>query len=260
MGRHPLQLHSLGTPNGVKITSLLEELCSNYGIEYDAYLIDIMKGDQFTSGFVDANPNSKIPVLLHYEDGFDKAPRRIFETSAIMIYLCEKFDKDRMFFPAVDHPAYSECLSWIIWVHGSAPYLGGGFGHFFNYAPVKIKYAIDRYTMETKRQLSVLERHLSGADGSRFGGGPYLCGNQITIADFACYPWYGWLVLGKLYGQSNVFLAVDEYPALIAWAEMMSKRESVVKGRMVNRSWGEKNEQLPERHSVRDFEAVEKLN
>jgi GST-like protein len=249
VGSHALQLHSLATPNGVKVTALLEELNLLYGTEYDAFKVDIMKGDQFSSGFVDANPNSKIPALLHYKDGMDKPAVRVFETTAIMMYLCETFDTDHTFFPAIGDPKRAECLSWLMFTHGSAPFLGGGFGHFFAYAPVKIKYAIDRYSMEVKRQLHVLERHLSGL--SKGGGGPFLCGDQCTIADLACWPWYGNLVLGDSYPNSDEFLSVKDYPHVLAWAQRMSERKGVKRGRMVNRS------SLPERHSSKDLEDLE---
>jgi GST-like protein len=255
-GNHALQLHSLATPNGVKVTGLLEELNLKYGTEYDAYIVAIMSGDQFNSGFVDANPNSKIPALLHYKDGLDKPPLRVFETSAIMIYLCETFDTENVFYPKIGDVKRAECLSWTMWTQGSAPFLGGGFGHFFNYAPVKIQYAIDRYTMETKRQLDVLDRHLGGL--SKGGGGPFLCGDQCTIADLACWPWYGNIVLGTLYDGSAEFLNVQEYTHVMTWAQMMRKRVGVDRGRKVNRSWGPEGDQLPERHSAKDFEDLEK--
>lgn len=247
-GKHALQLYSLATPNGQKVTTLLEELCLRYGVEYDAYKIDIMGGDQFTSGFVAANPNSKIPALLHYKDGEDE-PTRVFETAAIMMYLCENFDKDGVFLPPPGSPQRAECLSWLMWTQGSAPFLGGGFGHFFAYAPVKIRYAIDRYSMETKRQLDVLDKHLAAS-------GPYLCGETLTIADLAAWPWYGSLVLGNAYTGSAEFLQVHEYKNVVAWAERIGEREGVKRGCMVNRSWGEEGEQLPERHSSSDFDNI----
>jgi GST-like protein len=253
-GKHALQLHSLGTPNGVKVTALLEELNLKYGIEYDAYTVNIFKGAQFDSGFVDANPNSKIPALLHYKDGLDKPPVRVFETSAIMIYLCETFDKENVFYPKIGDAKRAECLSWVMFTQGSAPFLGGGFGHFYAYAPEKYQYPIDRYTMEVKRQLDVLDRHLGGK--SLGGGGPFLCGNQITIADLACWPWYGNLVLGTLY-DAKEFLNVKEYTHVVAWAEMMKKRTGVDRGRKVNRSWGPEGDQLLERHSAQDFKDLD---
>mmetsp|Transcript_35219 Transcript_35219/g.68106 ORF Transcript_35219/g.68106 Transcript_35219/m.68106 type:complete len:350 (-) Transcript_35219:69-1118(-) len=254
-GKHPLQLHSMATPNGVKATILLEELHDAYGLEYDAYPIKIGEGDQFTSGFVEANPNSKIPALLHYldEKGPSSKPRSIFESGAILMYLCEHFDKDHRFLPT-EADKRAETLSWLFWQMGSAPYLGGGFGHFYHYAPVKIEYAIDRFTMETKRQLDVLERHLSGKDGR--GGGPYMVGDTYTIADMAIWPWYGSLVLGRLYGGSDKFLQVEQYPHVLEWAHRIDAREAVRRGQMVNKLWGEESEQLPERHSAKDFEAV----
>jgi len=247
----------MATPNGVKVTALLEELCSIYGIEYDAFPISILIGEQFGSGFVESNPNSKIPALLHYESD-DKEPIRVFETSAIMIYLCEKFDIRNCLLPSKDSdPAlYAECLSWILFVHGSAPYLGGGFGHFFKYAPIKFEYPINRFTMETKRQLDVLNRHLGGMEGSskRFGGGPYLCGDKITAADFACWPWYGRLVLNQLYDGADEFLQVREYTYVMDWANLIAERESIRKGVIVNKTWGDAGEsKLPERHSSNDF-------
>lgn len=248
-GQHALQLYSLATPNGVKVTTLLEELCLRYGIEYDAYKIDIMTGDQFTSGFVSANPNSKIPALLHYEDGKEE-PTRVFETAAIMMYLCEKFDKENLFLPPPGSPLRAECLSWLCWTQGSAPFLGGGFGHFYAYAPVKIRYAIDRYAMETKRQLDVLDKHLAAS-------GPYLCGDILTIADLAAWPWYGALVLGNSYTGSDEFLQVHNYKHVVAWAKRIDERKGVKRGCKVNRSWGEKDEQLPERHSSSDFDNSE---
>lgn len=254
-GEHALQLHSLGTPNGVKVTSLLEELHVIYGVEYDAYSINIMKLDQFGSGFCNANPNSKIPALMHYEkssNGNDTSvvPTRVFESSAIMLYLCEKFDKDHKLLPPPSDPMYAECLSWLFFVHGSAPFLGGGFGHFFSYAPEHFEYPINRYTMEVKRQLDVLNRHLGGlgTKGEYGSGGPYICGPQVTIADFACWPWYGMLVLGELYKNSAEFLQAHEYTHVMKWANTMADRISVKRGRKVNTSNG-----LRERHSVSDF-------
>jgi GST-like protein len=244
-------LHSLATPNGVKVTALLEELNLKYGTEYDAYTVNIMDGAQFDSGFVDANPNSKIPALLHYKDGLNKPPVRVFETSAIMIYLCETFDTENVFYPKIGDPKRAECLSWVMFTQGSAPFLGGGFGHFYKYAPEKYKYPIDRYTMEVKRQLDVLDRHLGGK--SLGGGGPFLCGDQMTIADLACWPWYGTVVLGTVYDAAE-FLNAKEYTHVMAWAEMMKKRTGVELGSKVNRIWGPEGDQLRERHSAQDFE------
>lgn len=229
-GTHEIQLYSLATPNGVKVTSLLEELNLKYGLEYDAYSVKIFNGAQFDSGFVDVNPNSKIPALLHYKDGLDKPPIRIFESGAIMLYLCETFDTERVFLPdpKTEPGKYAECISFLNFMQGSGPYVGGGFGHFYNYAPIKIEYAIDRYSME-------------------------LCGENITIADFALYPWYGLLARGKLYDGSFTFLNVEEYPHVIAWANKIYEREGVKRGAMVNRTWGE-DDKLVERHSSKDFE------
>ena len=214
-GEHALQLYSLGTPNGKKVTILLEALNLKYGIDYDAWFVNILEGDQFGSGFVAANPNSKIPALLHYISP-DQEPIRVFETSAIMMYLCDTFDKDNIYFPAVDDPMRAECLSWLLWVHGSAPFLGGGFGHFFKYAPVKIKYPIDRYTMEAKRQYDVLNRHFGGADGK--GPRKFLCGDKVTIADIACYAWYGMFPYGD---DGKKFIGYDKYTNLKEWASRM---------------------------------------
>ena len=217
-GSHALQLYSLGTPNGNRVTVLLEALNLKYGLEYDAWFMNIMEGDQFTSGFVAANPNSKIPVLLHYLEP-DEEPVRVFETSAIMLYLCETFDVDEAFLPPKNDSMRAECLSWLCWVHGSAPYLGGGFGHFFKYCPeyARTKYVIDRYTMEVKRQLSVLDRHLGGADGK--GAKQFLCGDKVTISDMACVSWYGSIPYGD---KAKKFLKVDEYKNIIAWEARMA--------------------------------------
>uniref|UniRef100_A0A7S2VUP1 Glutathione transferase n=1 Tax=Norrisiella sphaerica TaxID=552664 RepID=A0A7S2VUP1_9EUKA len=253
-GKHPIQLYSLGTPNGVKITTFLEELADAYGIEYDAWPISI-SGDQFGSGFVEVNPNSKIPAMLDYTDD-EKNPTRVFESASIVLYLCEKLDKKGLFMPK-DPKLKTECMNWIMWSIGSAPYLGGGFGHFYNYAPIKIKYAIDRFTMEAKRQLDVLEKHLSGEEkGSSSAGGPYICGDQYTIADIMIWPWYGNLVMGRLYNAKD-FLGIskDTYPSVIEWAERVWARQQVKRGRMVNRVWGDEEWQLPERHDASDFEA-----
>jgi GST-like protein len=240
VGRHPLQLYSLGTPNGVKVTIMLEELLAlgRSGAEYDAWLISIMNGDQFGSGFVAVNPNSKIPALL---DRSGERPIRVFESGAILLYLAEKF---QAYLPA-NLGARAECLSWLFWQMGSAPFLGGGFGHFYAYAPIKIEYAIDRFAMEVKRQLDVLDR--------RLGESEYIAGDSYTIADMAIFPWYGGLVKGWLYSAAE-FLSVDEYKNLQRWASMISARPAVQRGRMVNRTFGEPASQLHERHAASDFD------
>ena len=239
VGRHPLQLYSMGTPNGVKVTVMLEELLElgHRGAEYDAWLIRI-DGDQFGSGFVAVNPNSKIPALM---DRSGPAPIRVFESGAILLHLAEKFGA---FLPA-DPAGRAECLSWLFWQMGSAPYLGGGFGHFYAYAPTKIEYAIDRFAMEAKRQLDVLDRRL--ADHA------YLAGPDYTIADIAVWPWYGGLAKGLLYGASGTFLQVQEYANVQRWAEGIAARPAVQRGRMVNRISGEPSSQLHERHDAADF-------
>jgi len=242
-GEHPLQLYSMGTPNGVKVTILLEELVELFDdFEYDAWLIYI-NGPQFSSGFHAVNPNSKIPAMMDYSD--PEKPTRIFESGAILMYLADKFDKDGKFFPK-EYPARAECQSWLMWQMGSTPFIGGGFGHFYNYAPIKIEYAIDRYTMETKRLLDVLDKHLAS-------GGPYMCGEQYTIADMATWPWLGNIVLGKLYGAAE-FLDVEKFTHVMAWAKLIGDRPAVKRGRMVNRPFGEKSEQLHNRHARSDFE------
>ena len=240
VGRHPLQLYSQGTPNGVKVTILLEELLAlgHRGAEYDAWLIRIGEGHQFGSGFVAANPNSKIPALV---DRSGKAPIRVFESGAILLYLAEKFG---VFLPT-DPASRAECLSWLFWQMGSAPYLGGGFGHFYAYAPAKIEYAIDRFSMEVKRQLDVLDRQLANHK--------YVAGNTYSIADMAIFPWYGGLVKGWAYGAAE-FLSVHEYKHVNRWADMLLERPAVRRGRMVNRTSGEPSSQLHERHDARDFE------
>lgn len=240
VGEHPLQLYSLGTPNGVKVTVMLEELLvlGHSGAEYDAWLIKIGDGDQFGSGFVGVNPNSKIPALM---DHSTNPPTRVFESGAILMYLAEKFGE----FLPTDPSARAECLSWLFWQMGSAPYLGGGFGHFYAYAPTKIQYAIDRFTMEVKRQLDVLDRQL--ADNR------YLCGDDYTIADMAVWPWYGGLVMGWQY-DSGEFLDVEIYTNVKRWADETHSREPVRRGRMVNRVRGEASGQLRERHDAGDFE------
>ncbi len=240
VGKHPLQLYSLATPNGVKVTVLLEELLAtgHTGAEYDAWLINIGKGDQFGSGFVDVNPNSKIPALM---DHSTPVPQRVFESGAILLYLAEKFGA---FIPA-DLPGRTECLSWLFWQMGSAPYLGGGFGHFYAYAPFKIEYAIDRFAMETKRQLDVLDRHL--ADKEFMAGGVY------SIADIAIWSWYGQLALGRQYNAAE-FLDVASYHNVQRWAQAIDARPAVMRGRMVNRSFGDLHLQLHERHDASDFD------
>ncbi|HWA80938.1 MAG TPA: glutathione-dependent disulfide-bond oxidoreductase [Acetobacteraceae bacterium] len=240
IGRHPLQLYSLATPNGVKVTVMLEELLAlgHAGAEYDAWLIRIGEGEQFGSGFVAVNPNSKIPALV---DRSGPAPIRVFESGAILLYLAEKFGA----FLPTEPSARAECLSWLFWQMGSTPYLGGGFGHFYAYAPTKIEYAIDRYAMETKRQLDVLDRRL--ADNQ------YLAGSDYTIADIAVWPWYGGLVKGWLYDAAE-FLQVQEYKNVVRWADRIGERPAVQRGRMVNRVSGEPSSQLHERHDASDFE------
>ena len=240
VGRHPLQLYSMGTPNGVKVTILLEELLAlgHAGAEYDAWLIRIGNGDQFGSGFVEINPNSKIPALL---DRSVPEPIRVFESGAILLYLAEKFGA---FLPSGIAPR-TETLNWLFWQMGSAPYLGGGFGHFYAYAPAKFEYAIDRFAMETKRQLDVLERRLAQS--------PFLAGDDYTIADIAVFPWYGALVKGWLYGAAE-FLSVQEYPHVQRWADAIFARPAVKRGRMVNRTFGDPSEQLHERHDASDFD------
>jgi GSH-dependent disulfide-bond oxidoreductase len=240
VGRHPLQLYSLATPNGVKVTVMLEELLAlgHHGAEYDAWLIRISEGDQFGSGFVEVNPNSKIPALL---DRSGSTPIRVFESGAILVYLAEKFGA---FLPT--EPALrAECLAWLFWQMGSAPYLGGGFGHFYAYAPTKIEYAIDRFAMEVKRQLDVLDRRLAQS--------AYLAGDEYTIADIAVWPWYGALAQGLVYNAGE-FLQVQEYKNVQRWTEQIAQRPAVQRGRRVNRTWGEAASQLPERHDAGDFE------
>ncbi|HEY6621878.1 MAG TPA: glutathione-dependent disulfide-bond oxidoreductase [Steroidobacteraceae bacterium] len=240
VGRHPLQLYSLATPNGVKVTVMLEELLALKftAAEYDAWLIRIIEGDQFGSGFVAVNPNSKIPALM---DLSGPTPIRVFESGAILLYLAEKFGA----FLPTERGTRAECLSWLFWQMGSAPYLGGGFGHFYAYAPTKIEYAIDRFAMETKRQLDVLER--------RLGETEYLAGPEYTIADIAVWPWYGALAKGLLYSAGE-FLQVQEYIHVQRWSDAIAQRPAVQRGRMVNRAWGEPSEQLHERHDASDFE------
>ncbi len=241
VGKHPLQLYSLATPNGVKVTIMLEELLElgRQEAEYDAYLINIEGGDQFGSGFVAINPNSKIPALL---DTSTHPPTRVFESGAILLYLAEKYDA---FYP-MDLSARAECLSWLMWQMGSAAFLGGGFGHFYAYAPEKFKYPIDRYAMEVKRQLDVLDKNLSTRR--------FLCGDEYTIADMATYPWYGALVLHNIYDAAE-FLDVASYSHVVRWARAIEERPAVQRGRRVNRAWGPEELRLPERHSASDFDS-----
>jgi GST-like protein len=240
VGRHPLQLYSLATPNGVKVTVMLEELLAlgHAGAEYDAWLINIRDGDQFGSGFVDVNPNSKIPALL---DRSGPTPIRVFESGAILIYLAERFSA----FLPTERAARAECLSWLMWQMGSAPYVGGGFGHFYAYAPFKIEYAIDRFAMEVKRQLDVLDRRLAESE--------YIAGPAYTIADMAIFPWYGNLATGEAYAAGE-FLQVNEYKNLQRWTVMIGERPAVKRGRMVNRIFGDLAGQLRERHEASDFD------
>ncbi|MBL4597922.1 MAG: glutathione-dependent disulfide-bond oxidoreductase [Rhizobiaceae bacterium] len=240
VGQHPLQLYSLATPNGVKVTIMLEELLAlgHSGAEYDAWLIKIGDGDQFGSGFVGANPNSKIPALM---DHSTSTPIRVFESGAILLYLAEKFGE----FLPTDLAKRTECLSWLFWQMGSAPYLGGGFGHFYAYAPMKIEYPINRFAMEVKRQLDVLDRHLAENE--------YMAGDEYSIADMAIWPWYGALVVNKVY-EAAEFLEAHTYTHVIRWNQEIGKREAVQRGRMVNRVGGELSEQLHERHNASDFQ------
>ena len=242
VGKHPFQLYSLATPNGVKVTVMLEELLAlgHAGAEYDAWIINIMEGDQFSSGFVAVNPNSKIPAMMDHSTA---TPTRLFESGSMLLYLAEKFGE----LLSKDPATRAETINWLFWQMGSAPYLGGGFGHFYAYAPIKIEYAIDRFAMEIKRELDVLDRRL--ADNT------YLAGNEYSIADIAVWPWYGVLVLGGLYSAAE-FLQVDSYKHVLRWANDIASRPAVKRGRMVNRSWGEPHEQLIERHDASDFDQV----
>ena len=241
VGKHPLQLHSLATPNGVKVTVMLEELLAKgYGADYDAWFIDINEGDQFSSGFVDVNPNSKIPALFDKSTGV-----RVFESGAILLYLAEKF---RAFLPR-DIEGRTETLNWLFWLQGAAPYLGGGFGHFYAYAPEKFEYPINRFAMEVKRQLDVLNQQL--------GDNRYLAGDEYTIADMATAPWYGALVKGLVYDAAE-FLDVESYENVNRWANDVYARPAFQRGKMVNRAWGEPHEQLRERHEASDFDGVPK--
>jgi len=239
-GKHPFQLYSMGTPNGVKVTVMFEELLAagHADAEYDAWLISIGKGDQFGSGFVDINPNSKIPALVDYSGD---APLRVFESGSILVHLAEKFGA----FLPTDLAARTECMNWLFWQMGSAPYLGGGFGHFYAYAPYKMEYPIDRFSMEVKRQLDVLDRQLAE--------NPFVAGDEYTIADMAIFPWYGNLALGRQYNAGE-FLDVASYKNVVAWAEKLDARPAVKRGRMVNRTSGEPHEQLRERHDASDFD------
>jgi len=240
LGKHPFQLYSMGTPNGVKVTIMFEELLAagHKDAEYDAWLISIGKGDQFGSGFVEINPNSKIPALV---DNSGNAPLRVFESGSILVHLAEKFGA---FLPS-DLAARTECMNWLFWQIGSAPYLGGGFGHFYAYAPYKMEYPINRFSMEVKRQLDVLDRQLAE--------NPFVAGDQYTIADMAIFPWYGNLALGRQYNAGE-FLDVASYKNIVAWAEKLDARPAVKRGRMVNRTSGEPHEQLRERHDASDFD------
>ena len=240
VGKHPLQLYSLATPNGIKVTVLLEELLAlgHTAADYDAWLIRINDGDQFSSGFVDINPNSKIPALL---DHSVEPPVRVFESGSILLYLAEKFGE---FLPK-DPAARTETLNWLFWQMGAAPYLGGGFGHFYAYAPEKLEYPINRFTMEAKRQLDVLDRRLAES--------PYLAGDTYTIADIAVWSWYGRLVLGDLYSAAE-FLSVQDYTHVQRWAQAIAKRPAVVRGLRVNRAWGDEASQVPERHDAADLD------
>ena len=240
VGKHPLQLYSLATPNGVKVTVMLEELLAlgHAGAEYDAWLIKINEGDQFSSGFVAVNPNSKIPALM---DRSGPKPIRVFESGAILLYLANKFGA---FLPE-DGAARAECLSWLFWQMGSAPYLGGGFGHFYAYAPTKMQYPIDRFAMEVKRQMDVLDRRLAVS--------AYLAGDEYTIADMAVWAWYGTLAKGQLY-EAGEFLQVQTYTNVLRWTDQIAQRPAVKRGRMVNRTWGQPSSQLPERHDASDFD------
>ena len=239
VGKHPFQLYSLATPNGVKVTVMLEELLAlgHSGAEYDAWLIRINEGDQFSSGFVAVNPNSKIPALL---DRSGPTPIRVFESGAILLYLAQKFGAFLPTAPA----AQAECLSWLFWQMGSAPYLGGGFGHFYAYAPTKMQYPIDRFAMEVKRQMDVLDRRLAESE--------FLACNDYTIADMAVWSWYGTLAKGQLY-EAGEFLQVQGYSNVLRWTDQIAQRPAVQRGRMVNRTWGQTSSQLPERHDASDF-------
>jgi GST-like protein len=248
VGKHPLQLYSLATPNGVKVTIMLEELLAlgHQGAEYDAFLVDIMKGEQFGSGFVDINPNSKIPALL---DTSTPEPTRVFESGSILLYLAEKFKE----FIPTDPALRTQCMNWLFWQMGAAPYLGGGFGHFYAYAPVKIKYCIDRFAMEVKRQLDLLDKHLAENE--------YMCGAEYSIADIAIWPWYSVVLNNEAY-ESAEFLEAASYKDLNRWSDQIGQREAVIRGRKVNRPFGPPEDQLHERHDASDFDTKtqDKLN
>lgn len=242
VGKHPLQVYSLGTPNGVKVTVMLEELLA-LGIndaEYDAHLINITEGSQFSSGFVEINPNSKIPAMA---DHSHEKPIRVFESGSILLYLAEKF---KVLIPT-DVIGRTECMSWLFWQMGSAPFLGGGFGHFYAYAPSKFEYPIDRFAMEVKRQLDVLNQHLADNE--------YMCGDEYTIADISIWPWYGVLTTGKLY-EAGEFLDVESYSHVVRWTQQIAERPAVQRGRIVNRVWGDEERQLPERHDASDIDKI----
>ncbi|MEO3998263.1 glutathione-dependent disulfide-bond oxidoreductase [Mesorhizobium sp. CAU 1732] len=244
VGKHPLQLYSLGTPNGVKVTIMLEELLAagHSGAEYDAWLIKIGDGDQFGSGFVDVNPNSKIPALMDHAPKDGGAPVRVFESASILVYLAEKFGA----FLPTELRARTETLNWLFWQMGSAPFLGGGFGHFYAYAPMKIEYAINRYAMEVKRQIDVLDRHLADNE--------YMAGAEYTIADMAIWPWYGRLAANSSYEDAGSFLSVEEYDNVQRWTKLINERPAAQRGSMVNKTSGEPSKQLHERHDALDFE------
>ncbi len=244
VGEHPLQLYSLATPNGVKVTVMLEELLElgHAGADYDAWLINITEGDQFSSGYVDINPNSKIPVMV---DRSTDTPTRVFESGSILLYLANKFGA----LLPLEHHAHTEAMNWLFWQMGSATYLGGGFGHYYAYAPEKFEYCIDRFTMETKRQLDVLDRQLAENE--------YIAGDEYTVADMAIWPWYGALAKGVLY-EAAEFLSVHEYRNVNRWADQLAERPAVKRGRMVNRVWGDPSTQLPERHDASDFDRIAK--
>jgi len=244
VGKHPLQLYSLATPNGVKVTIMLEELLAagHKGAEYDAWLIRIGDGDQFGSGFVGANPNSKIPAMVDHAPKDGGEPLRVFESASILVYLAEKFDA----FLPTDLRKRTETMNWLMWQMGSGPFLGGGFGHFYAYAPMKIEYAIDRFAMEVKRQLDVLDKRL--ADNA------FIAGDEYTIADMAIWPWYGTLMQGKVYNDAATYLETGSYTNLKRWTDQIAARPAVKRGRMVNRAMGEPSEQLHERHDASDFE------
>lgn len=242
-GNHPIQLYSLGTPNGVKVTILLEELLA-LGIkeaEYNAHLINIMEGDQFTSGFVEINPNSKIPAMIDYSSEQNIS---VFESASILLYLAQKFDR----FIPTDLAGRTEVMNWLFWQVGSGPYLGGGFGHFYAYAPEKFEYPIDRFAMETKRQLDVLDKQLAK--------NRYIAGDEYTIADMAIFPWYGALIKNKVYNAAE-FLSVHEYKHLNRWADELIERKALLRGTIVNKTWGEEGSQLKERHSASDFDGID---